>query len=503
MKHSRFSKASIGALLFALILPISLASERPAYAASQQVAAAKEQVHTSGSTSFQNLNGFMWFYNTYFGYKFKDINKDLDNLKSSGIRVLGFFGPYYGDKNLCDGCDPLDFYSVPPQNGTLQDWKDLIKAAHSKGMKVVSYFVNIYMDSNSNYFKTAEQQYAAGDRTSREVSSFRWTTNPADPLPTLRMGPPSASSWEYSSTAGAYYWKLWFGPGFDFDLPGSVAEVARIEKFWLDTGIDGFMWDVGRTDSRFKSSAVDLPKSYTPNDKWLTFETSNSANAVAYQNFGLTSWFNYKDSFDATINDYTRVVNGEIDANGLETALGNSDYARSVGSTTYAWSISGDDPTANLIPHVYPTYSNDDVMRVQEAALLAGSGILYGSLMYDQYIHWSSTLRTNWNNVLQTVNDNKALLPAASRTRVPAGSDPKVYAMRRTSEDGKQTALLVYNFNSTATNVTVDLTNTGIKTWQTPKDLYNGGKAPAIEGTSYTVSLPAYGFTMLQVSASR
>jgi hypothetical protein len=282
-----------------------------------------------------------------------------------------------------------------------------------------------------------------------------------------------------------------------------VAEVARIEKFWLDTGIDGFMWDVGRTDSRFKSSAVDLPKSYTPNDKWLTFETSNSANAVAYQNFGLTSWFNYKDSFDATINDYTRVVNGEIDANGLETALGNSNYARSVGSTTYAWSISGDDPTVNLDPHTYPTYSNDDVMRVQEAALLAGSGILYGSAMYDQYIRWSPTLRANWEKVLRTVNNNEALLPAASRTRVPAGFDPKVYAMRRTSEDGKQTALLVYNFNSTATNVTVDLTNTGIKTRQTPKDLYNGGKAPAIEGTSYTVSLPGYGFTMLQVSASR
>jgi len=28
--------------------------------------------------------------------------------------------------------------------------------------------------------------------------------------------------------------------------------------------------------------------------------------------------------------------------------------------------------TANLIPHVYPAYSNDEVMRVQEAALLAG-----------------------------------------------------------------------------------------------------------------------------------
>ncbi|MDX6347586.1 MAG: hypothetical protein QOF84_2376, partial [Streptomyces sp.] len=287
-------------------------------------------------------------------------------------------------------------------------------------------------------------------------------------------------------------------PGFNYDLPGNTAEVARIEKFWLDTGMDGFMWDVGKLDPSFQPYEVTIPKTYTKSDKWLSIETSTSANAVAYQNFGLTSWFNYKD--DNTENDYTRILDGSIDANGLESALEINDYARVHGDTTLAWSIWGDDKATNLIPHTYPTYANDDVMRVQEAALLAGSGILYGSAMYDQYIRWSPTLRANWDRVLQTVNNNKALLPAASRTRVPAGSDPKVFAERRTSTNGKQTALLIYNINSTAANVTVDLTGTGIRTDQTPKDLYNGGKAPVIEGTNYTVSLPAYGFTILQVA---
>jgi len=203
------------------------------------------------------------------------------------------------------------------------------------------------------------------------------------------------------------------------------------------------------------------------------------------------------------VNDYTRIVDGSVDANGLEAALSNSDTAREMGATTYEWSIWGDDPTTNLIPHTYPTYPDDDVMRVQEAALIAGSGILYGSAMYDQYIRWSPTLRNNWDRVLETVNTNKALLPSASRTRVPVGDDPKTYAMRRTSANGKQTALLIYNFNSTPTKVTVDLAGTGIDTHQTPKDLYTGGKAkgPAIKGTQYTVSLPAYGFKILDVTS--
>jgi hypothetical protein len=229
-------------------------------------------------------------------------------------------------------------------------------------------------------------------------------------------------------------------------------------------------------------------------------ENPLAADASTYLKYGLTSWYNYQD--DYAVNDYTRVVTGAIDADGLEAALSNADFARENGCTTRAWSIWGDDRKTNLIPHTYPAYPDDDVMRVQEAALLAGAGIHYGAGMYDQYIRWSTTLRTNWHSVLRTVNSNKALLPSASRKRVPAGSGPNVYAMRRTSADGTQTALLIYNFNGTAADVTLDLTGTGITANQVPKDLYNGGSGPAINGTSYAVSLSAYGFKMLQVSTT-
>jgi hypothetical protein len=448
--------------------------------------------------AFQDLNGFMWFYSTYFSYKFTDIARDLDNLYRDGIRILGFFCPYNGDMYTADGCDPLDFYSVPPQNGTIEDWRNLVTQAHLRRMKVVCYFVNIYMDSRSSYFKTAEQQYWAGDLTSREVSSFHWSDIAEAPLPTLVSGPPQVSSWAYSSTADAFYWSLWFGPGFDFDLPGNAAEVGRIEEFWLDTGLDGFIWDVGLMNPALQQYQIDLPKSYTPNAKWLTLERAAASAASTNLEYGLTCWYNYED--DYLVNDYTRVVTGAIDTDGLEAALANADFARENGCTTRAWSIWDDDRKTNLIPHTYPTYANDEVMRVQEAALLAGAGIHYGAGMYDQYIRWSDTLRANWHRVLQTVNDNKALLPSASRTRVPAGSGSNAYAMQRTSADGTQTALLIYNFNDAAASVTLDLTGTGISTNQVPQDLYNGGTGSAIDGTSYTVSLPAYGFSMLQVS---
>jgi Alpha amylase, catalytic domain len=505
-KHSRYRALISAGVGLCLVLALALGAGQPRVLAATQPSATAAQQASRGQqpgngTSFQDLNGFLWFYNTYFNYKYSDIEKQLPELKHDGFRVLGFFSPYDGNVNLCDGCDPANFFTVSPQNGTLKDWDNLVKAAHREGMKVVAYFVNIYMDANSPYFIKAQQEYAAGDRTSAEVASFDWSTTPNAPLPSLVSGPPSESSWTWSPIAHAYYWKLWFGPGFDFQLAGNRAEVAKIEEFWLSTGLDGFMWDVGRTNPLIQPFDVTIPETYTTTDKWLAGERNDSSTAATNQSFGFTDWFNYQDN--NTENDYTRIVDGSIDANGLETALENNDYAREHGDTTHAWSIWGDDPTTNLIPHTYPTYPNDDLERVQEAALLAGAGVLYGSAMYDQYIRWSPTLRANWDRVLQTVNANPALLPSASRTRVPAGSDPEVYAMRRTSTDGKQTALLIYNFHSTPENVTVDLTGTGINTHQVPKDLYNGGHGPAIDGTSYTVSLPAYGFSMLRVSTNQ
>lgn len=189
-----------------------------------------------------------------------------------------------------------------------------------------------------------------------------------------------------------------------------------------------------------------------------------------------------------------------IDADGLEEALKHSDYAHSKNAWTYAWSPWGDDAEENLKTSTYPVYPNDDVMRVQEAALLAGAGITYGCGMYDQYLTWSDTLKTNWGRVLKTVNDNAALLPSASRTRLATESNETSYAMTRTSKDSSQTALLVYNLSGKEQTVTVNLKDSKIAAGKVLNDLYNGGTAGEVTGSTWQVSLPAYGFQLLSVT---
>ncbi len=444
--------------------------------------------HSVQALDFKDLNGVMWFYSSSENIKFNDITSKLDELKVNGVRVVVIYSPYHGDRNKWLGCAPVNFYEVSPQNGTMQDFLNLVNGAHARGMKVVSYFTNIFIVKGSPFFQTAARQYKAGQHTAREASAVHWSTNPKAPLPKPAAVVPERgqqgqqdgpSQWLYSSEAGAYYWSIWNAVAFDFDLPGARAEVEGVMKFWLDIGLDGFMFDAGIPDTRVKYVMADLLKTYTKTDKWLTFESAESEEAETMNRFGLTSWFNLADDDEA--NDYTNVLKGKSSMDALEQAFKRRDQARKMGKLTHAWT---------------PIEGTEQV--VQEAAVLAGGGILYGPATYADYKTWSAVDKKNWGQVMAAVNDNKSLLPSASRKRLPTIGNQRVFAMKRVSEDHSQTALLIYNFRNTATDVEVDLRNAGISTSQMPRDLLGGTAAP-INGASYKVNVPAYGFKFLSV----
>ncbi len=441
------------------------------------------------NATFQELNGVMWFYTTVNDTKYQQLGADLDRWKERGIRTIGIYSPYRGEKDQWLGAGPVDYYSVPEQNGTLDDFRNLVASAHAKDMKVIAFMGFHSIDERSQFFQTAEAEFRDGDRTSPEVSAFEWTDDPSVPTPTpAPMGP---SVWKKSDVANAYYWGLWDNAGFDVNLPGAVTEMERAMRFWLEVGLDGFMLDSGVVDPAFRSLWVDVPLSYK-SDFWLTFESTWSEEAAQFDDFGLTSWFAFEDNDYA--NTYSLVVfpeEGEtpIDADELEEQLSHVDQARAKGKLTHAWSI---------LERSYP----DDRMRVQEAALLAGAGVLYGAPMYDEsYMGWPESVRADWEKVLATVNDSRALHPSASRTRV-AADGTRVYAMLRTTNDGTESALLVYNFDDHDATVAIDLAGTGVAIGQSPLDLYGSGDAVAITSTTYSLSLPAYGFALLGVSRS-
>src|SRR6202142_355619 len=78
---------------------------------------------------------------------FKDSNGDgvgdlrgiiskLDYLKSLGVDVI-WLNPVYGSPNDDNGYDISDYRGIMKEMGTMQDFDDLLKGMHARGLKLV------------------------------------------------------------------------------------------------------------------------------------------------------------------------------------------------------------------------------------------------------------------------------------------------------------------------------------------------------------------------------
>jgi hypothetical protein len=151
-------------------------------------------------------------------------------------------------------------------------------------------------------------------------------------------------------------------------------------------------------------------------------------------------------------------------------------------------------------------YDPDEDVHLFNGAVLAGCGVVV------EYLHsieaeedviawksWAPSRQAKMTRLMRAVGDDPAQAPGGGRTRLPCGTDPKHYAVKRTSLDGTRVALNVFNFKSTPDTVVVDLTDSGITVPQTPYDTYAAADGPPISGAAYSVALAARGFRLLDV----
>jgi oligo-1,6-glucosidase len=94
---------------------------------------------------------------------FKDSNGDgvgdlrgiiskLDYLKSLGVDVI-WLNPIYGSPNDDNGYDISDYRSIMKEFGTMQDFDDLLKGMHSRGLKLVMDLVVNHSSDEHEWFK--------------------------------------------------------------------------------------------------------------------------------------------------------------------------------------------------------------------------------------------------------------------------------------------------------------------------------------------------------------
>lgn len=135
------------------------------------------------------------------------------------------------------GYDVTDYMNVNPQYGTMDDFKQLLKEAHTRGIKVIIDFVINHTSNQHPWFK------AALDPNSPYHDYYIWSKTDLGYL-----GPSGQTVWHLASN-GEYYYGVFDAsmPDLNYRNPTVTKEIYKITQFWIkDIGVDGFRIDAAR-----------------------------------------------------------------------------------------------------------------------------------------------------------------------------------------------------------------------------------------------------------------
>jgi glycosidase len=160
------------------------------------------------------------------------------------------------------GYDVTDYRTVEADYGTNQDFKDLITAAHSRGIKVIIDYVMNHTSSQHPWFTNS----VASLDNKRDW--YIWQ----DPKPTY-TGPWAQTVWYTKSTGNNYYAIFWSEmPDLNYRTPEVKTEMFDVAKFWLqDMDVDGFRLDAARYVIEDGTTQQDTPETI---QFWKDFRAS-------------------------------------------------------------------------------------------------------------------------------------------------------------------------------------------------------------------------------------
>jgi maltose alpha-D-glucosyltransferase/alpha-amylase len=164
----------------------------------------------------------------------------LDYLQSLGVDCLWLL-PIYPSPLKDDGYDISDYMGIHHDYGTLDDFKDLLAAAHARNIRLIMDLVINHTSDQHPWFQTART-----DKHSPFRDYYVWSdTDNKFSQARIIFVDTEKSNWTWDEVAGQYFWHRFYSsqPDLNFDNPAVRAEFIRIIRFWLDLGVDGFRVD--------------------------------------------------------------------------------------------------------------------------------------------------------------------------------------------------------------------------------------------------------------------
>jgi alpha-glucosidase len=177
------------------------------------------------------------------------IRTHLDHLSELGVAAI-WLSPFYPSPMVDFGYDVVDHTDVDPLFGTLDDFDELVAAAHARGIRVV---VDLVPNHTSDRHPWFLESRSSRDNPKRDW--YVWADSKPDGSPPnnwISSFPRAGRAWTFDRRTGQWYLHSFTPeqPDLNWWNPEVREAMDRVMRFWLDRGVDGFRVDVAHKMAR-------------------------------------------------------------------------------------------------------------------------------------------------------------------------------------------------------------------------------------------------------------
>lgn len=172
---------------------------------------------------------------------FQGLTQKLDYLESLGVTAVWVL-PFYPSPLRDDGYDIADYYNIHPNYGVLRDFKEFLKEAHRRGLRVITELVINHTSDQHAWFQRA--------RRAKPGSSARnfyvWSDTPHKYLDArIIFKDFETANWTWDPVAKANFWHRFYShqPDLNFENPEVQKAVLQVMEYWFNMGVDGMRLD--------------------------------------------------------------------------------------------------------------------------------------------------------------------------------------------------------------------------------------------------------------------
>ena len=172
------------------------------------------------------------------------ITQNLDYLAELGVDTL-WLTPFQ-QSNTYHGYEIMDYFTVDPRFGTIDDYRRLVYEAHKKGMKILMDFVLNHTSVSNPWFrkssKLVKELVKQPDGSYKQIdyrNFYTWQNE--DNVPKTGA---AANQW-FKDSNGYYYYSSFNSsmPELNFDYQATRDAILDVALYWMSFGLDGFRLD--------------------------------------------------------------------------------------------------------------------------------------------------------------------------------------------------------------------------------------------------------------------